>query len=147
MSSTPVSSKRTRLLFLGDRGVGKTCMTIATMTGKYPSEYIPSASFENWCHNEVIDLCAYNISITEAPGQDYYDDVRRLAYIEDPDVVLICFDVSNRASFENVDRKWLAEVKHQAPYLPVVLVATKIDLLNSSTDRLVRELRFKWLRI
>ncbi|KXJ26763.1 ras-like GTP-binding protein RHO [Exaiptasia diaphana] len=127
------NANRLKFLFLGDHGVGKTCTTIAAIVGSYPSSYIPSADFENWAHYATVDGVDYFLDVAEAPGRDCKEDIRVLAFVGiEPDVLFICFDVANRASFESVEQKWLPEVKHLAPYLPIVLVANKTDLWNSS---------------
>ena len=44
------------------------------------------------------------------------------------DVFLMCFSIDNRVSFENIRSKWIPEVRHHCPTVPIVLVATKLDL-------------------
>uniref|UniRef100_A0A1A7YJ64 Ras homolog gene family, member F n=1 Tax=Iconisemion striatum TaxID=60296 RepID=A0A1A7YJ64_9TELE len=43
-------------------------------------------------------------------------------------VVLVCFDVTNPTSFENVLIKWYPEVKHFCGDTPVILIGCKTDL-------------------
>jgi len=52
---------------------------------------------------------------------------RPLSY-PDTDVLLVCFSVANADSLTNVVDKWLPEVSHFCPGVPVVLVGTKKDL-------------------
>jgi len=52
---------------------------------------------------------------------------RPLSY-PDTDVLLICFSISNPDSLGNVVDKWLPEVSHFCPKVPVILVGTKKDL-------------------
>ncbi|TIA74655.1 hypothetical protein E3P92_01097 [Wallemia ichthyophaga] len=49
------------------------------------------------------------------------------------DVFLIAFSIASPTSLENVKYKWIPELKHHAPNVPIILVATKVDLRN---DRL-----------
>jgi len=52
---------------------------------------------------------------------------RPLSY-PDSDVLLICFSIVNPVSLANVVDKWLPEVSHFCPKVPIILVGTKKDL-------------------
>lgn len=56
--------------------------------------------------------------------QEDYDRLRPLSYPQ-TDVFLLCFDVSNEDSFENVGEKWLPELAHHIPDVPVLIVGCK----------------------
>merc|ERR1712130_719177 len=44
------------------------------------------------------------------------------------DVFLVCFAVIAESSFKNVQQKWIPEITHHAPGVPIILVGTKSDL-------------------
>ncbi len=44
------------------------------------------------------------------------------------DVFLLVFSIISPSSFENVSSKWLPELQHYCPKIPIVLVGTKSDL-------------------
>nr|XP_029153247.1 rac-like GTP-binding protein ARAC5 [Arachis hypogaea] len=44
------------------------------------------------------------------------------------DVFLLAFSLISRASYENVAKKWIPELRHYAPGVPIILVGTKLDL-------------------
>jgi len=67
----------------------------------------------------------------DTAGQEDYDRLRPLCY-KRTQVVIICFAVDNRTSYDNVESKWMPEVRHHCPDSPVVLVATKTDLRYES---------------
>jgi len=52
---------------------------------------------------------------------------RPLSY-PDTDVILMCFSIANPVSLANVVDKWLPEVSHFCPKVPIILVGTKKDL-------------------
>ena len=56
--------------------------------------------------------------------QEDYDRLRPLAYPQ-TDIFLVCFSIENRTSFENVPSKWLPEIEHHCPHVPIVLVGCK----------------------
>lgn len=47
-------------------------------------------------------------------------------------VVIVCFAVDDRNSYDNVRNKWLPEIAQFCPNVSIVLVATKIDLRGES---------------
>ncbi|XP_069789387.1 rho-related GTP-binding protein RhoF [Narcine bancroftii] len=60
-------------------------------------------------------------------GQEDYDRLRPLSY-QDTNVILICYDVTNPTSFENVRIKWAPEVNHFCQDTPILLIGCKTDL-------------------
>ena len=64
----------------------------------------------------------------DATLQEDYDRLRPLSY-PGTDVFLLCYSVSSRASFENLDR-WAHELKHHCPNTPVVVAGLKCDLTH-----------------
>lgn len=46
----------------------------------------------------------------------------------------MCFSVVSRASYENTESKWLPEIRHHCPDVPIVLCGTKTDLRGKETN-------------
>ncbi|KAI8526800.1 hypothetical protein RHMOL_Rhmol12G0025200 [Rhododendron molle] len=59
--------------------------------------------------------------------QEDYNRLRPLSY-RGGDVFLLAFSVISMPSFENISKKWVPELRHYAPLVPIVLVGTKMDL-------------------
>ena len=65
--------------------------------------------------------------------QEDYDRLRILSY-PGTDVFLLCFSVDCPSSLQNIEERWLPELRTSGgPEVPIVLVATKVDLRNSET--------------
>lgn len=63
--------------------------------------------------------------------QDDHAVLRTFAY-KDSEVFVLCYSVMDRESFENIQTKWLPEIKRfMGKKVPIVLVGTQIDLRNS----------------
>ena len=56
-----------------------------------------------------------------------YNQLRALSY-PDTDVMLMCFSVDSPDSLEDIPNKWIPEVKHFCPNIPIILVGNKKDL-------------------
>jgi len=61
----------------------------------------------------------------------YMFGCRPLSY-PDSDVILICFSIVSPDSLGNVIEKWIPEVSHFCPKVPVILIGTKKDLRNDA---------------
>ena len=84
------------------------------------------------------------LALWDTAGQEDYDRLRPLSY-PDTDVILMCFSIDSPDSLQNIPEKWVPEVKHFCPNVPIVLVGNKKDLRYYSgqmwlikTDLIVR---------
>ncbi|XP_043805479.1 rac-like GTP-binding protein RAC2 isoform X2 [Manihot esculenta] len=59
--------------------------------------------------------------------QEDYNRLRPLSY-RGADVFILAFSLISKASYENISKKWIPELRHYAPTVPIVLVGTKLDL-------------------
>eukprot|EP01018_Ginkgo_biloba_P001059 Gb_13449 [translate_table: standard] len=57
--------------------------------------------------------------------QEDYNRLRPLSY-RGADVFLLAFSLISKASYENVLKKWIPELRHYSPGVPIILVGTKL---------------------
>lgn len=67
------------------------------------------------------------LALWDTAGQEDFDRLRHLSY-PNTDVILMCFSVESRVSFENVLSKWTPEVKRFCSKVPIILVGNKKDI-------------------
>eukprot|EP00898_Chlorokybus_atmophyticus_P003791 jgi/Chlat1/4412/Chrsp29S04623 len=116
------AERQIKCVVVGDGAVGKTCMLIAYTSNRFPTDYIPTV-FDNYSANVTVGTKIISLGLWDTAGKL----LRPLSY-RDADVLILCFSLISRASFENITSKWLPELRHYAPDVPIVLVATKLDL-------------------
>jgi len=133
-----MSEIRRKLVVVGDGTCGKTCLLVVFSNGTFPEVHVPTV-FENYVTDVEIDGKLVELALWDTAGQEEYDRLRPLSY-PDTHVILICFSVDNPDSLDNVQEKWISEVKHFCGALPIILVGCKKDLRNDPAiiDRLRR---------
>ncbi|XP_043866763.1 ras-like GTP-binding protein Rho1 isoform X2 [Drosophila mojavensis] len=77
------------------------------------------------------------LALWDTAGQEDYDRLRLLSY-PDTDVIVMCFSIDLPDSLENIQDKWIPEVKHFCPNVPIILVGNKRDLRHDPDT--IREL-------
>ena len=113
---------------LGDKGVGKTCLVLRFIEGHFNvRQQSTIGAFFLTKRIATQEGHSAKIQIWDTAGQEDYDRLRPLSY-SSTDVFLVCYSVNEPTSFQNVEKKWLSELRDYAPDVPIVLVATKNDL-------------------
>ncbi|KAH8756885.1 GTP-binding protein rho1 precursor, partial [Hyaloscypha sp. PMI_1271] len=129
---------RRKLVIVGDGAVGKTCLLIVFTKGVY----VPTV-FENYLAYLEIDGVGLELALWDTAGQEDYDRLRPLSY-PDTNVILICFSIDDPDSLNSVREKWITEVRHFCPSIPIFLIGTKSDLRYD--QRTILQLREKGQR-
>ncbi|XP_071766458.1 rho-related GTP-binding protein RhoF [Centroberyx gerrardi] len=125
-NGTMKKGEELKIVVVGDGGCGKTSLLMVYAKGDFPEKYAPSV-FEKYVTTISHGGKEIKLNLYDTAGQDDYDRLRPLSY-QEANLVLVCYDVTNPTSFENVLIKWHPEVKHFCRDVPVVLIGCKIDL-------------------
>ena len=118
--------QHSKIITVGDDGVGKTASLITYTSRGFPGEYIPSV-FDEYSANVQVQGTWLNIALWDSAGGDYYAGLRPLSYPQ-TNVVLLLFSCSNPTSFQRIPDHWVPELRQHIPTVPFILVGTKTDL-------------------
>ncbi|XP_017267398.1 rho-related GTP-binding protein RhoB [Kryptolebias marmoratus] len=117
---------RKKLVVVGDGACGKTCLLFVFSRDEFPDVYVPTV-FETYVADIEVDNKQVQLALWDTAGQEDFDRLRPLSY-PDTDAVLMCFSVDSPDSLVNISEKWVPEVQHFCPNVPIILVANKKDL-------------------
>ena len=92
----------------------------------FSSSSIPTI-FDKHHANILVDGTPISLVLEDTSGQDEYTRLRPLSYYN-ADVIIMFYSVISPTSLENVNKKWLPEIRHHCPNTPFLLVGTKSDL-------------------
>ena len=153
-----------KCVVVGDGAVGKTCLLIFYSQKAFPEEYVPTV-FDQYQVNVPVKNDAtgmeqiINIGLWDTAGQEDYDKLRPISYPQTvkinfwsseknvqiwdfcslQNVFLLCFALTNRTTYDNVEKKWNAEVEHHCPKTPKILVGCKKDLRDQQPNKGISE--------
>jgi len=127
-----VDTSALKLVVVGDGAVGKTSLLYVYNNGEFPEEYVPTV-FENVAKNATYKGRSVTLRLYDTAGQEEYDRLRPLSY-PGTNIVLLCFSVAQRSTYDSISSKWAPEVRHYLPRTPTILVGLKKDIRDGSDD-------------
>ncbi|KAF3961548.1 hypothetical protein CMV_013842 [Castanea mollissima] len=92
-------------------------------------DYVPTV-FDNFSANVVVDGRTVKLLLWDTAGQEDYNRLRPLSY-HGAAVFLLAFSLISKASYENVVKKWIPELRHYAPGVPIESPPS----INDASDR------------
>ncbi|CAK8688971.1 unnamed protein product [Clavelina lepadiformis] len=126
-----IPKTRKKLVVVGDGSCGKTCLLVVFSTGSFPKVCVPTV-FETYVADIEVNSIQVELALWDTAGQEDFDRLRPLSY-PDADVLLACFSIDSPDSLQNIYEKWIPELRHFCPKVPVILVGTKKDLRFDET--------------
>ncbi|XP_045848500.1 ras-related protein Rab-26 isoform X8 [Meles meles] len=124
-----------KVMLVGDSGVGKTCLLVRFKDGAFlAGTFISTVGID--FRNKVLDVdgAKVKLQIWDTAGQERFRSVTH-AYYRDAHALLLLYDVTNKASFDNI-QAWLTETQEYAQHdVVLMLLGNKVD---SAQERAVK---------
>ncbi|XP_008939666.1 PREDICTED: ras-like GTP-binding protein rhoA, partial [Merops nubicus] len=117
-----------KLTVVGDDRCGKTCLLFALCHEQLPKSCEPTL-FNAYTSDSEVEGKEMKLVLFNTAGKNdvSYQNLRSVFY-KDTDVILMCFSVDRPDSQQNILDFWVPEIKMFCPTVPIILVATKIEL-------------------
>ncbi|KAK3083718.1 hypothetical protein FSP39_001986 [Pinctada imbricata] len=133
-SSTELFDLQSKVMLIGDSGVGKTCLLVRFKDRAFLSgSFISTVGID--FRNKVVDVegTRVKLQIWDTAGQERFRSVTH-AYYRDAHALLLVYDVSCKSSFDNI-RAWLGEIYEYAQEdVVIMLIGNKADI---TTERVI----------
>ncbi|KAL2708848.1 Rab GTPase ypt6 [Kluyveromyces marxianus] len=122
--------RKYKIVFLGEQGVGKTSLITRFMYDTFDDNYQATIGIDFLSKTMYLDDKTIRLQLWDTAGQERFRSLIP-SYIRDSHVAIVVYDVTNRKSFEYID-KWVEDVKMERGEENVILVivGNKSDLVE-----------------
>lgn len=116
-----------KIVLIGDSSVGKTNIFTKYLNDEFDPDSKATVGVEFGTKNFKIEEKIIKVQIWDTAGQERYRSITN-AYYKGAKGCLLVYDITNKTSFENIDR-WLSELKNNSEEnISIILVGNKSDL-------------------
>jgi len=124
----PIDSMGTvKLLMLGDSAVGKSSLLLRFCDNKFESNFVLTIGVDFKNKSIVRNGKTVELQIWDTAGQERFRTITP-AYYKGAMGVVICYDISDKATFSNVEH-WIGQINQQGdPAVRKMLIGNKSDL-------------------
>jgi len=128
--SNPPEGQGKKLVFIGDSGVGKTCIISRITKGTFEDNILSTvgASYASKTI-EIPDLDKkLTFDIWDTAGQEKYKALTRI-FFQGAKMAILVYDITRKESFENLKTCWYHDIKeHGDPDIIIGIAGNKCDL-------------------
>ena len=117
-----------KIIAVGDGTAGKTSIIRRYVHEEFDSKYIKTIGVSHALKRLCLDDTEITMTIWDTGGQELFDCIRP-QYYRGAHGVLIIYDVTNKESFDHLD-KWLNELDNNCGKIPKIIIGNKIDLTD-----------------
>lgn len=123
-----------KIILIGSSGVGKSNITLRFCDNVFYEDVAPTIGMDfKYTHCETLEKKprSVRLQVWDSAGQDTFVTLTT-AFYRNCHGIILCFDLTNRQSFEDLD-KWYGLVEKNCGVVPpLLLVGCKLDLVTSS---------------
>ena len=125
----PTPLAKYKLVFLGDQGVGKTCIINRFVYDSFEKNYQATIGIDFLSKTMYLEDRTVRLQLWDTAGQERFRSLIP-SYIRDSSVAVVVYDTTNRTTFLNT-QKWIDDIRaERGSDVVVVLVGNKTDLAD-----------------
>lgn len=126
-----------QIVFVGDCASGKSALVLRLCHDLFAECYIPTR-FDSHSADFICTHGSFKLTLLDTSGAKEKTDVRKLAY-QGCDAVVLCFDLTEKASFESIELRWLPELSALPTNTPIYIAGCKKDAAANGDKSAVSE--------
>ena len=130
--SAPQQGNGKKLVFVGDSGVGKTCIISRFLKGTFNSNQLTTdgASYASKTV-EIPEINEYlTFDIWDTAGQERYRSLTKF-FFQGAKMAILVYDITRKESYENMKNDWYKQLKDFAdPEIIIGIAGNKSDLYD-----------------
>ena len=125
-----------KVIIIGDSGVGKTNLITRFCENSFKDSYVATIGVDFKIKTLSVGDRRYKLQIWDTAGQERFKNITQ-TYYKGAAGIILAYSISDRNSFENVER-WINQIDTHAPSdVSKILIATKSDLSDSRQISLI----------
>ena len=136
-----MSSKKQsfKIVFLGDQSVGKTSIIHRFKYDQFEDNYNATIGIDFITQKMYIEERVITLNLWDTAGQEKFKSLIP-SYIKDSQTVVVVYDITNRDSYESVD-KWMQDARalRDESQALIVMAGNKADLDNDDQRQVTKE--------
>lgn len=135
-------SMRTKIITIGDGGVGKTSIVRRYLGWEFQERYLPTIGANFYTKEAEYDINGENLNVEwtvwDISGQPAFEEVRDKYYLGARGA-LVVFDISRKKTADNISN-WINELYDKTGNKqPFVLLGNKVDLRDTEREEVPLE--------
>lgn len=120
-----------KIVAVGNGGTGKTSCFRRFALNKFETSYLMTLGVDFTTKDVTVTSpegkeTKIKLVLADTAGQEFYSSIRPSYYMGSQGCVIV-FDLSNRTSFESL-QKWIDEIKNHLPNTVIAIIGNKVDL-------------------
>jgi small GTP-binding protein len=119
-----------KVIIIGDSGVGKTNLITRFCENSFKDSYVATIGVDFKIKTLSAGDRRYKLQIWDTAGQERFKNITQ-TYYKGAAGIILSYSITDRNSFENVER-WISQIDTNAPRdVSKVLIGTKYDLCDT----------------
>ena len=131
-----------KVIFVGDSGVGKSCLCTKAIKNTFDDNFESTIGFEFLAYILKVNNKIIKLQIWDTAGQEIYNSLIN-NFFSKSSMAVITYSIDNKESFIHAE-KWLNDIRKKTnPKIKILLVGNKSDLENQRKVSKEEGLKFK----